>query len=651
MRYFSWYRGLLVMLMLILWCQTGCQYSSSQNPVAANGGPAAGTGFSPESATSVSFQIVLPSQTKAGAMISAKSNQGLHPGQLENILADTGSGTPLVTFKLILVNVGVATNPTTTMVKTVLADASGTAAATFSAIPARTCVGDIHIAGGNISSFSDFHGAADLISNATNTIFVGPTGKQGREDVLATVIIRLVASSTLFARATDGLAAKIGTALLGLDTLASGAYDTVLANWQGRMNASAPVNVKCLAGNGKNTLTWDVATGAMSYNIYWSTQSGVTRSSGAPLIGVSSPFDHTGRTNGIPYYYVVTSVGSLGESVESMQVVSVPATGTGATISFGTTVTNCSQNLQVIFRNVPQYFTTTTNLVDAFTGASFPLVLSPAQSYPNVRKVTLAAADTTIRGVAAFSSLTFSTAPPAGACIDLWDPDSQSVLASATVPGGTGSAMALGTTLTGLNQNVQIRLTNVSSSFSTTAVFTDKRTREEVTLAKSATLSFPSFQRLVLTTGDMTLRSFDDLATITFSTALPLGAQLEVFDADRQLSLLTVTVPSMRMVVSVGATIIGANQNVQIIITNVASDFVTSTILTDDRTGEGVLMSRSAALSFPNFQQLLLGVSDLSLRTIRAFNSLAFTTALPSGATVTVYDPEFQKTLAAMTVP
>lgn len=127
----------------------------------------------------------------------------------------------------------------------------------------------------------------------------------------------------------------------------------------------------------------------------------------------------------------------------------------------------------------------------------------------------------------AVSSLTFTKAPPAGASIEIWDPDTKTVLAFAIIPGGSGTAMSIGTTLT-LNQNVQLRLTGVLADFSVSTSFIDKTTREEVSLVKSAALSFPNFQRLILTTSESTLRSFVDVATITFTSALPAGARVEV---------------------------------------------------------------------------------------------------------------------------
>jgi uncharacterized repeat protein (TIGR02543 family) len=86
---------------------------------------------------------------------------------------------------------------------------------------------------------------------------------------------------------------------------------------------SAPTGVSATAGNGQATISWTAVSGATSYNIYWSTSSGVTKSNGTKISGATSPYSHTGRTNGTAYYYIVTAVNSSGESVESAQVVTV----------------------------------------------------------------------------------------------------------------------------------------------------------------------------------------------------------------------------------------------------------------------------------------------------------------------------------------
>ena len=85
----------------------------------------------------------------------------------------------------------------------------------------------------------------------------------------------------------------------------------------------APRNVTAAADDGKNTVTWDAVTVALSYNIYWGTAAGITKASGK-VLGVPDPCEHTGLTNGQAYYYRVTAVGAAGESALSAEVSGTP---------------------------------------------------------------------------------------------------------------------------------------------------------------------------------------------------------------------------------------------------------------------------------------------------------------------------------------
>ena len=102
-------------------------------------------------------------------------------------------------------------------------------------------------------------------------------------------------------------------------------------NWAGgnisqSSNApSSPVNVTATPGNGAVTITWDASPGATSYNVYYSTQSGVTTANGISLTGATSPFVISNLSNGTTYYFVVTAVSSGSESFESAQVSAVPS--------------------------------------------------------------------------------------------------------------------------------------------------------------------------------------------------------------------------------------------------------------------------------------------------------------------------------------
>lgn len=88
---------------------------------------------------------------------------------------------------------------------------------------------------------------------------------------------------------------------------------------------AVPAGVIAFSGNGQNSMTWDAVEAAVSYNIYWAVTSGVTKASGTEISGISTnSYEHTGLTNGLNYYYVVTSVNGYGESAESNEISSAP---------------------------------------------------------------------------------------------------------------------------------------------------------------------------------------------------------------------------------------------------------------------------------------------------------------------------------------
>ena len=100
---------------------------------------------------------------------------------------------------------------------------------------------------------------------------------------------------------------------------------------------SAPIGVTPTTGDGEVTISWDRVTDATSYNIYWSTSQGVTKDTGTKISTFSSPYTHTGLTNGTTYYYVVTAENDYGESDESDEVSATPS-ATGSAPSTPTTV-------------------------------------------------------------------------------------------------------------------------------------------------------------------------------------------------------------------------------------------------------------------------------------------------------------------------
>ncbi len=88
----------------------------------------------------------------------------------------------------------------------------------------------------------------------------------------------------------------------------------------------APTGVAAAPGNGKATITWSNISYATSYNIYWSSTSGVNKTNGTKISNVTNPYTHEGLNNGTTYYYVVTAVNAYGEGGISAQASAKPDT-------------------------------------------------------------------------------------------------------------------------------------------------------------------------------------------------------------------------------------------------------------------------------------------------------------------------------------
>ncbi|MCW8966051.1 MAG: hypothetical protein OQK82_05105, partial [Candidatus Pacearchaeota archaeon] len=86
----------------------------------------------------------------------------------------------------------------------------------------------------------------------------------------------------------------------------------------------APTAIKAVADDSQVTMSWTPVDGAVAYNLYWSASPGVTSNSGTLIPNVSSGFVHTGLTNGMTYYYVVTVLSAEDESAVSEEVSATP---------------------------------------------------------------------------------------------------------------------------------------------------------------------------------------------------------------------------------------------------------------------------------------------------------------------------------------
>jgi len=90
-----------------------------------------------------------------------------------------------------------------------------------------------------------------------------------------------------------------GTVIPSGEAITPGAFEATSTN--------EPVLTSVSASDQQNTISFSTVPGASSYNLYWKTSSPVTVND-TQITGVTSPYDHTGLSNGTTYYYVATAV-------------------------------------------------------------------------------------------------------------------------------------------------------------------------------------------------------------------------------------------------------------------------------------------------------------------------------------------------------
>jgi fibronectin type 3 domain-containing protein len=111
-----------------------------------------------------------------------------------------------------------------------------------------------------------------------------------------------------------------------------------------------PTGIITIPGNGLMTLSWPAVGGATGYRVKQS-----AGYAGGPYTLIGSPtsnaFTNTGLTNGVTYYYVVSSTNANGEGVNSLEV-------SATAISLTNVVDNFDDNVQATGRNSWQTYGT-----------------------------------------------------------------------------------------------------------------------------------------------------------------------------------------------------------------------------------------------------------------------------------------------------
>lgn len=93
-----------------------------------------------------------------------------------------------------------------------------------------------------------------------------------------------------------------------------------LIDWPPAFILASPTGLSATGGTLQVILSWVPVIGATSYNIYWSTVSGVTKDNGTKIAQLISPYTLTGLSAATPYYFVVTAFDGTRESADSGQV-------------------------------------------------------------------------------------------------------------------------------------------------------------------------------------------------------------------------------------------------------------------------------------------------------------------------------------------
>ena len=257
---------------------------------------------------------------------------------------------------------------------------------------------------------------------------------------------------------------------------------------------SAPTGVTATAGNGQVNISWTSVSDATSYNIYWSTSTGVTKTSGTKLTGGTSPYTHTGRTNGTTYYYVVTAVNSYGESSESSQVSGIPSTTTtsdttapsspsvsinsGATSSTSTSVTltlSATDNVGVTAYYASETSTTPSASATGWTSVtsttSYSASVSFALSSGSATKTVYVWFKDAAGNISASSSdsITLGSAPSAPTGVSATAGSSQVSISWSSVSGATSYNIYWSTT-SGVTKTTGTKITGGTSPYAHTGL-------------------------------------------------------------------------------------------------------------------------------------------------------------------------------------
>lgn len=111
------------------------------------------------------------------------------------------------------------------------------------------------------------------------------------------------------------------------DAEGEGAESAVVSATPGVGPLPAPEELRAGVDDGQLVLSWDDVSLASTYNLYWTDDGSAPTTSSSALAGVTSPYTHTGLTNGTAYKYIVATASAAGEGPVSNVASATPTAG------------------------------------------------------------------------------------------------------------------------------------------------------------------------------------------------------------------------------------------------------------------------------------------------------------------------------------